>query len=115
METSSPAASSKADVPTFSGAVGFTPGPWRVGCSNTGHPDRIGVHAREWIVADVWQDVEELGDYAKPNAHLIAAAPALYEALAEAVADYERHHASVDDAPVWVIGARAALKQARGE
>lgn len=61
-----------------------TPGPWEIGpeCNGDKPEDAIGVlGSDDYIVADVWRDVEELAIRADANARLIAAAPELLEAL----------------------------------
>lgn len=60
-----------------------TPGPWYVGEANrfSNKTSHIGIHAEEWIVAEVQTDIAELPGEA--NANLIAAAPDLLEELKE--------------------------------
>jgi hypothetical protein len=76
--------------------VKWTPGPWEVDGSKVCY-DLDGT--KDNICNTVWQEA---------NAHLIAAAPDLYEALAE-IMDWV-----VNDHPASVK-ARAALAKARGE
>ena len=53
-----------------------TPGPWMVGCSS---PTRAEVNTANSSIADVWNLHRDVNHVA--NAHLIAAAPELLEAL----------------------------------
>ncbi|MFT6552953.1 hypothetical protein [Alloalcanivorax venustensis] len=53
-----------------------TPGPWVVGCSS---PTRAEVNTANSSIADVWNLHRDVNHVA--NAHLIAAAPELLEAL----------------------------------
>ena len=76
----------------------FTPGPWGV---NTGGEVVCDVNDFQWVMA------QSRGDDDLANAHLIAAAPELYEALADLVQAF-------DGEPGWGP-ARAALAKARGE
>lgn len=80
----------------------FTPGPWRRG--QTGNlriygPDGMGEHSG--VVAEV----KSKNGHQTANAHLIAAAPDLYEALEEVIAATGYSNGK----------ARAALAKARGE
>ena len=95
-----------------------TPGPWFSGC-----------HGRDWIqiVADD-ESMLPLGTTSKlvahvntsigeqqcvANAHLIAAAPAMYEALQEALKCIEKHVPKTEFAPrQWI---REVLAQAEGK
>ena len=52
-------------------------------------------------------------EVAKANAHLIAAAPDLYEALDEILGDFAAHSLDSDSSSLSL--ARAALNKARGE
>jgi hypothetical protein len=63
----------------------WTPGPWRVFTTPDGR-DMIGIgEATGEGVVDCGFGVWRSGDEKLANAHLIAAAPALYEALAKMV------------------------------
>ena len=98
----------------------WTPGPWRQVWSTNGH-FMIGIAGQDGVgVTDsrfnLWSgdDAE-----AKANAHLIAAAPDLAEALEKLLADYvalvgAARVIAPDEIDV-VIAARAALAKARGE
>ncbi len=82
----------------------FTPGPWRVRFGNIGH-----VTAENGALVAKCQRLTSLCNL-QANAHLIAAAPDLYEAL-------ERVIKIIDDSP-WCLKLteeRAALAKARGE
>lgn len=108
------------------GATEWTPGPW---CINKYRSIGAGEHGTEPVIAIIepfYGSDRNLGD-SSANARLIAAAPALYEALTDAIAGlrYVREHyhdertASGD---LYGIGfdrveqkAAAALAAARGE
>ena len=66
-------------------------------------------------------EVRDLGTRkAEADARLIAAAPDLYEALADAMADYDNWAAHEDNYPhehlvAWSEKARAAIAKAKGE
>ncbi|MFT9070300.1 MAG: hypothetical protein ABF446_08385 [Acetobacter orientalis] len=84
--------------------VKFTPGPWRVRFGNIGH-----VTAENGALVAKCQRLTSLCNL-QANAHLIAAAPDLYEAL-------ERVIKIIDDSS-WCLKLteeRAALAKARGE
>lgn len=117
METSSPAASSKADVPTGIRRVGITRGPWKWSRQYQTYDGRstyslLGANGYGILSCDgEGNSPHGLGDHG--NANLIAAAPALYEALQEAVGFVEDHpDGSAYDMVQKML---AALKQARGE
>lgn len=87
----------------------FTPGPWRASWSMVG----------QWLVYMGGRQCEmALPADRKADAHLIAAAPELYEALHELlrshVESWREEGYRVDD-DEEVIAARAALAKARGE
>lgn len=109
METSSPAASSKADVPTFSGEVGFTPGPWKA----SQHP----YGAKPWVVngPDRHPIAGSIGR--NENAFLIEASPNLYAALAEIAGATVTTDSGANAHTIWRLRniARDALSQVRGE
>lgn len=125
IETSAPQ-QNEAVVPTCVSAVGFTPGPWSFDGNSCGIVD--GPDDR--IRALVYGDGIGVGDSENPasmyaNARLIAAAPALYEAL-EKVCGYllnaqidietgAKRSTAVATIQGGLSMARAALKQARGE
>lgn len=86
------------------GEAKFTPGPWRVRFGNIGH-----VAAENGALVAKCQRLTGLCNL-QANAHLIAAAPELYEAL-------ERVIKIIDDSS-WCLKLteeRAALAKARGE
>ena len=87
------------------GGAQFTPGPWYV------HSNKIAVGDRDndrHIIADI-RGMEAFGN-PTPDATLIAAAPAMYEALQNLVNDWERVHGPIPkDHEAW-----AALAQAEG-
>lgn len=96
----------------------WTPGPWR---ATFGDLVRIRSYKSPVIVAGVHRPGMRTGNpndvecYA--NAHLIAAAPDLYEVVAAALDEYETHNGRKTSAsdPHWSVSARAALAKARGE
>jgi len=104
------------------GAPGTTPGPWRI------HWIRASVPMEPYrVIATNGDRVTRWGTFIKPsqpaasaNAHLIAAAPDLYEALAEACDEirelrhYANNHGGMIDELDFVAGL-ATLAKARGE
>ena len=112
----------------------FTPGPWRVGDMNTDPDDgvvgEIAIHANGNDAAPILTPAVAIpfGDHnlgralALANAHLIAAAPELYEALGLSLFIMESQQKILDPdfdgsaTEASAIGrARAALRKARGE
>ena len=91
----------------------FTPGPWTV----------ARIHSNgNWlsmIVGDCKPIAEVNCDCLEAsNAHLIAAAPELYNALEKAVEDYGKPGGPWNDPSepgTWLAMAQAALAKARGE
>lgn len=91
----------------------FTKGPW---AAQATHPtpnklDQLVMNAAGTHVG--WA-------YRNEDAHLISAAPELYEALSYALADYDNWVSDEDNYPhehlvAWSDKARAALAKARGE
>jgi hypothetical protein len=79
-----------------------TPGPWLAlhGLGNNLRIVQVGAQP-----FDVIADVRGTGEAAEANARLLAAAPALRDALREMVRRFE----SCDDEPAYVARARAAL------
>jgi hypothetical protein len=90
--------------------MSYTPGPWVVyDDSNDGKTNRIEIAALGKTIARIYQSVPEKD---LPNAHLIAAAPDLYEALKEIVDATDTGWEHLD---ATFTRARAALKKAGGE
>lgn len=97
----------------------FTPGPWaecKDGNCSCGYVFGAGgeVYVAKLLTLDDEVDPVAAFEQLTANAHLIAAAPELYEALAAMVARY----ASTDAWEVPMdcdVAARAALAKARGE
>ena len=103
-----------------------TPGPWVLGESSGGRHFRA-VNATDhselatvvWVMED--DDTEGApSPECEANAHLIAAAPELLEALEYAVIDFDNWAAHEDNHPhehlvVWAEKARAAIAKAKGE
>lgn len=95
----------------------YTPGPWRIepdfqGFIIVGRPKwgaiRCGVEG-EWDVAEIDTD----GEDDEANAHLIAAAPELLEAL-EGLLDLSSESGEIDRRLAFK-DARAAIAKAKGE
>ena len=87
----------------------FTPGPWEKG--------GLIVDARGIIIRQQWEGTRII-DEIEPNAHLIAAAPDMYEALEAAILEYGKPGGpwNVPSSPgSWIEKARAAIAKARGE
>ena len=83
-----------------------TPGPWSVG-GPTGFVNQVYI---EPAIGAVYGS----GDEAQANAHLIAAAPELLEALQEALEDWDDDHFD-EEYPYraeWAEKARAAIAKA---
>lgn len=100
--------------------VSHTPGPWHL---DRGMPtDDLAICDRKGIaLAEVFEynrgAMKSLP--LEANARLIAAAPALLEALEEATAEYLSEwgepQPGFDPPPAWFTHARAAITQAKGE
>lgn len=96
----------------------WTPGPW--GAKESRHDGEFSVFAPdETEICEIWKTSAE-DDRAQHNAHLIAAAPEMYEALAKMTARYVALAGS-GDCGFWnpeeepdVIASRAALRRAEG-
>ncbi len=102
----------------------FTPGPWSLESDDNGYAeafrryagaDAIQVSGDHWTVAVALDD----GPPGQANAHLIAAAPELYEAL-KAITDCygvgQRDPAKfLEHVHDFMMEGRAALAKARGE
>lgn len=93
----------------------FTPGPWFSVAKLSGSENHRGFKIcgdDGWALADI-QPVDEDGIEGRANAHLIAAAPELYEALLRLVYSPYREgtpsHKKLED------DGKAALAKARGE
>lgn len=102
----------------------FTPRPWRV-CNGYGrvwidapdtkYSERDREYTRIILGADDYEDCKEVRS---ADAHLIAAAPDLYEALDGLLADiteYQEINFLGGENNHWQVRARAALAKARGE
>lgn len=88
----------------------FTLGPWRRGFKNIGH-----VTAENGAIVTKCQRLTSLCNL-QANAHLIAAAPELYEALLEMVEAFGNGaHNIPEDTREPITNARTALAKARGE
>lgn len=92
-----------------------TPGPWSINAVRNEAEKLLIVDADMCFVADIWQTYVNGKSRQQDNAHLIAAAPAMYEALREIVAAVEAGEVSdYSSAGDWYTEARAALAQAEG-
>lgn len=95
-----------------------TQGPWiataKLSASENHRGFRIMDGANTWALADV-QPGDEDGEIGRANAHLIAAAPAMLEALEKLVYTLEDEVLMHDDQRAAMTQARAAIKAARGE
>ena len=104
--------------------VKFTPGPWRRGFKNIGH-----VTAENGAVIAKCERLTSLCNM-QSNAHLIAAAPDLYQALSDLIETLQKRGVELDcmssptslisllnteEEEAVVASARAALAKARGE
>lgn len=93
----------------------FTPGPW----------EAVSFNGNSLVVTELIVNEKEAiallgtcGEKEQANAHLIAAAPDMYEALEAAVSEYGKPGGpwNVPSEPgTWIDKARAALAKARGE
>lgn len=97
----------------------WTPGPWRVSKKN---PRRVAADHR--MITTIYHSNNGLGatpaqavelTMALADARLIAAAPDLYEALEEALANIEAREEALAGEEAFVERARAAIAKARGE
>lgn len=89
----------------------FTPGPWLFSSYKSGN-SVIVIDGKEFDVATVNYPNRDA------NAHLIAAAPELYEALEGLLADiteYQEINNLGGQNNHWQVKAKAALAKARGE
>lgn len=91
----------------------FTPGPWFVSSANK-EDYEIGIQSAigyQWHVCDVCDDMPD--DHVA-NAHLIAAAPELYDALEGLLQNYKYNkRKGLGISPI--MKAQKALAKARGE
>lgn len=98
----------------------WTPGPWKAGRPDMatmvdGAPSKW-IYAGEQYVACASGRIDGPFDKVMANAHLIAAAPDLYEALDWAIQSWDEHNKhGFNMQGDWVQDARAALAKARGE
>lgn len=101
----------------------FTPGPWRVEPSPASHEgwfEDANVVRSDGLAVSVGLHNGPIGPKeALANAHLIASAPDLYEALAIFLGEDDRFQVTVGGNPIAVeamlVKAHAALAKARGE
>ena len=90
-----------------------TPGPWQISAIQN-EPEKISIiDADMCFVAEVWQTYINGESRQQAHAALIAAAPAMYEALQEALTCIEKHVPKTEFAPrQWI---REVLAQAEGK
>ena len=105
------------------GGAQFTPGPWQISAIQN-EPEKMSIiDADMCFVAEVWQTYIDGESRQQAHATLIAAAPAMYEALRHAAMSY--HHPSCKAQGEYVAQperyctchvqkARYALAQAEG-
>lgn len=94
----------------------YTPGPWRLGTPGPNGCYTVG-NEHGLMTAMVAHSInhKEQAEQAVADAHLIAAAPELFEALEQMIAACSAH--PFPNLPVQrpLIAARAAIAKARGE
>ena len=92
----------------------WTPGPWTLSADTSPRVMGPSKHG-ENVVAKVY--FREFTNLTQANAHLIAAAPELYEALKEAQKDFCERHCADLDGDHWeeCTDMQAALAKARGD
>jgi len=104
----------------------FTPGPWKADALNE---DRFAYYilpainaAGQWgpWIADIMGHINDTfpsEEQARANAHLIAAAPEMYEALKEAEILYARYGLLAQESTCgpWINKVRSALAKADGK
>ena len=92
-----------------------TPGPWQISAIQN-EPEKISIiDADMCFVAEVWQTYINGESRQQANAHLIAAAPAMYEALAQAIEELADYEATRNDPKSMTrYRCEAALAQAEG-
>lgn len=104
----------------------FTPGPWVANIETasstwSGHAMESSIFGpNHELIADINPNYAETPDCWQSNAHLIAAAPDLYEALENLLDDYKCSASewlgdSRAQADLLISYADAAIKKARGE
>lgn len=95
---------------------GHTPGPWKVEPYGWIHTDYEGrsVAIIDWKSSSPKWTVSELSEQDAHNAHLIAAAPELLEALDACVFELESEHMPSDEVLAAIEKARSAMFKARG-
>jgi hypothetical protein len=99
----------------------FTPGPWEISKSASSINGARILSVDKWV-ASVTRKADKPFDQKIADAHLIAAAPELYEELERYVnaakSWHECHHSGIVQCDLFCDGmakAEAALKKARGE
>ena len=92
-----------------------TPGPWQISAIQN-EPEKISIiDADMCFVAEVWQTYINGESRQQAHATLIAAAPAMYEALAQAIEELADYEATRNDPKSMTrYRCEAALAQAEG-
>ena len=92
-----------------------TPGPWQISAIQN-EPEKISIiDADMCFVAEVWQTYINGESRQQANTRLIAAAPAMYEALAQAIEELADYEATRNDPKSMTrYRCEAALAQAEG-
>lgn len=98
----------------------FTPGPWHFHAGQLWSESRdgLGLGIQSRLLLGTWSEGPGLGHAAEPNAHLIAGAPALYEALQQALLQIEYLHEKFQETSTGnavLARGQVALAKARGE
>jgi len=101
---------------TMNNKAQFTPGPWLINKVQN-EPEKITIiDADMCFVAEVWQTYVNGESRQQENAHLIAAAPAMYEAL-RSIPDHalDCKHSYPHTLACWNCIVKAALAQAEAK
>jgi len=90
-----------------------TPGPWTL---ERDRAKSLSLYSGSTFIGEVYHEVDEPSTQEQANAHLIAAAPAMYEAL-QTLVEYLSAQVPADTLDDWkhVFAARQALTQAEGK
>ena len=86
-----------------------TPGPWTL---ERDRAKSLSLYSGSTFIGEVYHEVDEPSTQEQANAHLIAAAPAMYEALRDCVGRLEAYYGDTYPA---VIRGKQALAQAEGK
>ena len=100
--------------------VEFTPGPWVVD-SDIGKKGRVGISSSRWAylakVVVKMKGLDNISAEGNANAHLVAAAPELYEALSEVLCTFQNFNPqeSPNEYVSLMLKVEYTLAKARGE